>query len=132
MTRRILVVANRTAATHRLLDELRRRGPAEFALLVPPTRKPDWTPETARDLIARQTRARVTLVDDTAGPYDEAIVSVRAGRLARRRLRRSLGAPVTEVAPRKPRISVRESAEMAITADASLTANMPRDRWDDR
>ena len=49
---RVLVVANRTAATPWLLQEIEQRsqaGPCEFALLVPPTgrRNPDWTLDVA-------------------------------------------------------------------------------------
>jgi hypothetical protein len=48
-TARVLVVANRTAATHRLLQVVKRRaqaGPWQFALRVPDgadRRAADWT-----------------------------------------------------------------------------------------
>ena len=91
---RVLVVANRTAATPWLLHEIERRssdGPCEFALLVPPVggRHPDWTLDVAlshveqaagrpvetleceRDLLGAVQRA---LREQT---YDEVLVSTR-------------------------------------------------------
>jgi hypothetical protein len=66
---RLLVVANRTESAPRLLDEVKQRARAgcDIALMVPPERHPeapDWTPETALDLVQRAAGGQpVTLVD---------------------------------------------------------------------
>ena len=56
--RRLLVVANRTKSTPRLLEaiEERARAGCEITLMVPPERHPDdpdWTPEVAQELVQR-------------------------------------------------------------------------------
>ena len=62
---RVLIVANRTASTPRLIEAVRRRAeasPCEFALLVPDVtdrKAADWTLETALPLMQRATRGRV-------------------------------------------------------------------------
>jgi hypothetical protein len=67
--RRLLVVANRTESTPRLLEEIERRAHSEcaFALIVPPERDPsapDWSEEDALELVQRAAHHRpVALVD---------------------------------------------------------------------
>ena len=118
---RILVVANRTAATPRLLEAIDRRaraGPCSFALLVPdaPSRNAaDWTLEAAIPLLERAARSKVEGLAggpfDTVeraiheGNFDEVIVSTlpkqRSKWLRRDLIRRieGLGLPVTRVIP---------------------------------
>ena len=91
-TTRVLIIANRTAATPWLLEEIERRskaGPCEFALLVPPTggRNPDWTLDVALAQVEVAAGKPVQTVEcdrDYVGavrralsqqPYDEVLVS---------------------------------------------------------
>jgi hypothetical protein len=68
----VLVVAHRTAATPRLLDEVRRRaqaGPCRVTLLVP---RPYWDPDTEEAELVVE--LAVPLLEEAAGARVEAIV----------------------------------------------------------
>jgi hypothetical protein len=77
--RRVLVVANRTAATPHLLDAVRRYAgerPTTFTLLIPDLPKgehADWTLELALPLLERAARGRVHGLTGTAGDPLEAV-----------------------------------------------------------
>jgi hypothetical protein len=60
---RLLIVANRTESTPRLLEEVGRRAHSgcDFTLIVPPERHPDapdWTAEEALELLGRAAHGR--------------------------------------------------------------------------
>ena len=136
---RVLVVANRTAAAPRLLDEVRRRarsGPCEFVLLVPDVhdrKAADWTLDTALPLLRRAGRGHVeglvggpdpfASVRDAVsdGNFDEIIVSTLphgVSKWLRRdlisRIKR-LGLPVTVIRPGSgPGLSSKEALRTMI------------------
>jgi cell pole-organizing protein PopZ len=69
---RVLVVAHRTAATPRLLAEVRaraRRSPCSFTLLVP---RPYWDPQTEE--AATTLELALPLLDEAAGGHVEGTI----------------------------------------------------------
>jgi hypothetical protein len=71
-SRRVLVVAHRTAATPRLLDEVRARAQSSscsFTLLVP---RPYWDPDT--DEAASTLELALPLLEEAAGGHVDGIV----------------------------------------------------------
>jgi hypothetical protein len=131
--KRVLVVANRTASTSRLLDEVARRArtePTEFTLLIPDVRNrkaADWTLDIALPLLRR---AALRPVDHLVGGpdpftavknavdehhFDEIIISTlhkQTSKWLRRDLIRrveGLGIPVTAIVSRQK--SIRDEIE---------------------
>jgi hypothetical protein len=144
---RVLVVANRTAATPRLLEAVRRRakdGPCEFALLVPDVtdrKAADWTLETALRLMQRAAGGKVE--GQVGGPdpfesiqeavregnFDEIMISTlprRVSKWLRRDLIRrveGLGLPVTAIVPAAARLSREE--ELLLAGAAGTGGGLP-------
>ncbi len=136
---RVLIVANRTASTPRLIEAVRRRAeasPCEFALLVPDVtdrKAADWTLETAQRLLRPAARGRIEGLVGGPDPFesvreavqqetfDEVIISTlprRVSKWLRRDLIRrveGLGLPVTAIVPTAPRMS-REDAMLLVGA----------------
>ena len=134
---RVLIVANRTASTPRLIDAVRRRreaSPCEFALLIPDVtnrQAADWTLESAMRLLRPAARGRVEgivggpdpfeSVKDAVqqGSFDEIIISTlprRVSKWLRRDLIRrveGLGLPVTAIVPKVARMSAEDSLLLA-------------------
>ena len=136
--RRTLVVANRTASTERLLDEIQRRAaahPTDFVLLVPSGRRRDWTLDEALDALRRAARGEdrhgISHVEAIAGhedpfeavkaalserEFDDVLISTLSRRTSewlRRDLPRrvmQLGVPVTVITePNQPRLTVQNT-----------------------
>src|SRR5687767_6153956 len=80
---RILVIANRTASTPMMLDEVaeRARAGASFTLLIPPEHghHDDWTRETALELMERAAGGDVAILDPGDDPLDSVHRAVSDG-----------------------------------------------------
>jgi hypothetical protein len=138
---RVLIVANRTASTPRLVEAVRQRadaGPCEFALLIPDVtdrKAADWTLETAQRLLRPAARGRVEgllggpdpfesvrgAVQD--GDFDEIIISTLPRGVSKwlrrdliRRVRK-FGLPVTAIVPKAAKMSGEDA--LLLTAGAS-------------
>jgi hypothetical protein len=120
----VLIVANRTASTPRLIEAVGRRAeasPCEFALLIPDVtnrKAADWTLETAQRSLRRAARGKVEGLVGGADPFESVKEAVRDGNfdeiiistlskktskwLRRDLIRRveGLGLPVTAIVPK--------------------------------
>jgi hypothetical protein len=130
---RVLIVANRTSSTPRLIEAVRRRaeaGPCKFALLIPD--------ETAQRLLRPAARGKVEgLVGGPdpfesvkqavgQGSFDEIMISTlpkRVSKWLRRDLIRrveGLGLPVTAIVPGVVRMSREDGLLLAGAAGANV------------
>jgi hypothetical protein len=67
---RVLIVANRTAATPALVEAVRERaarGPARFHLLVPDPSQPDWHPHHTLAMAEHVLTLALPILDEAAG-----------------------------------------------------------------
>ena len=134
---RVLIVANRTASTPRLIEAVRSRAtesPCEFALLIPDVsdrKAADWTLETALRLLRPAARGRVEGLVGGPDPFESVQAAVREGnfdeimistlpRRASKWLRRDLirrveglGLPVTAIVAGAAKGMGREDIEKA-------------------
>jgi hypothetical protein len=141
---RVLVIANRTAATPRLLEAVARRAraaPCRFALLVPDVRErkqADWALESALPLLRRAAGTPVEGLVGGPDPFEAVQLAVRDGDFAeiiistlpkrsstwlRRDLIRrveGLGLPVLAIVPRK-------AGDTSL--DATAEATMGHETW---
>jgi len=136
-TPRILIVANRTASTPRLVEAVGTRakeGPCEFSLLIPDVtnrKEADWTIETAQRLLRPAARRTVEALVGGPDPFESVQAAVREGNfdeiiistlprkvskwLRRDLIRRveGLGLPVTAIVPGAAKGIGREDIEKA-------------------
>ena len=141
---RVLIVANRTASTPRLIEAVRRRreaGPCEFALLIPDVsdrKTADWTLETALRLLQPAAGGHVEGLVGGADPFESVKQAVDAGdfgeiivstlpRRTSKWLRRDLirrveglGLPVTAVVPKGAKMSAEDQLFLAGAAGANV------------
>jgi hypothetical protein len=144
---RVLIVANRTSSTPRLIEAVRRRaeaGPCEFALLIPDVtdrNAADWTLETAQRLLRPAARGSVEGLVGGPDPFesvkeavrerefDEIMISTlprRVSKWLRRDLIRrveGLGLPVTAIVPKAAKLSREEQLELGL--GAGVGAGLP-------
>jgi hypothetical protein len=134
---RVLIVANRTSSTPRLIEAVRSRAeasPCEFALLIPDVtnrKAADWTMETAQRLLRPAARGKVEGLVGGPEPFESVKQAVQEGNfdeimistlprkvskwLRRDLIRRveGLGLPVTAIVPKAAKLSPEEQIALA-------------------